>query len=101
MFWDEPEANLNPKMIPIIVDILLELARHGVQIFLATHDYNLMKSFSVKKKESDKVAFFSLYKPEQGGGVICEREDDYNLLEHNSIIEANIKLLEDDLEGAL
>ena len=99
LFWDEPEANLNPKLIPVIVDVLMELARNGVQIFLATHEYNLMKYFSLKKKESDNVAFISMYKT--GNGVESETEEDYTLLEHNAIVDADIKLLEDDIEGVL
>jgi len=97
LFWDEPEANVNPKLIPVIADILMELARHGVQVFLATHEYNLMKCFSIKKKDSDNISFISLYK--QAGSVVCEIEDDYNLLEHNAIVEANTQLLEADIEG--
>ena len=99
LFWDEPEANLNPKMIPIIVNILLVLSKHGVQIFLATHDNNLAEYFNLKKKDDDKVVFHSLHKT--ASGIACESQDDYSLLEHNAIVEANIKLLEDDLEGAL
>ena len=99
LVWDEPDANLNPKLIPEIVAILLELSRHGVQIFLATHDYNLMKYFSMAKKADDKVAFYSLYKTENG--VACERDDDYDLLQYNSIIDANTKLLEDEIERVL
>ena len=99
LFWDEPEANLNPKVIPVVVDILMELARNGTQIFLATHEYNLMKYFNVKKKANDQVTFISLHKSECG--IVCETEDDYSLLEHNSIVEANIKLLEDDIEGVI
>ena len=43
------------------------------------------------------MAFISLYKTDNG--IASEIEDDYNLLEHNSIVEANIKLLEDDIRG--
>ena len=99
LIWDEPEANLNPKLIPKIVDILLELSRNSVQIFLATHDYNLIKSFNQRKKASDNVAFTSLYKTENG--VASETEDDYSLLKNNAIVDANIKLLEEDIEGIL
>ena len=99
LLWDEPEANVNPKLVSNIVEILFELARLGVQIFLATHDYNLMKYFNVKKNNSDKIAFISLYKT--ADGVAYESEEDYSLLEHNSIVEASIKLLEDDLDGGL
>jgi len=99
LFWDEPEANLNPKLIPVLVDVLMELAKNGVQVFLATHEYNLMKYFSVKNRDSDLVSFISLHKTDSG--VACEIEEDYTLLEHNAIVEANIKLLEDDIEGVL
>jgi AAA15 family ATPase/GTPase len=99
LLWDEPDANLNPKLISNTVETILELSRHGMQIFLATHDYNLVKYFSLRKRKHDQVAFYSLYKTENG--VACESEDDYDLLEKNSIIEANTKLLEDDIEGVL
>jgi len=99
LFWDEPEANMNRKLLPEVTDILLELSRNGVQIFLATHDYNLMKYFSIKKKADDQVTFISLYKTDDG--VLSEAADDYDLLENNSIIDANIKLYDDDLEGVL
>ena len=38
LLWDEPEANINPKLIPVLTEIILELGRNGAQIFLATHD---------------------------------------------------------------
>jgi len=99
LLWDEPDANLNPGLTSVAVNILLELSRHGVQVFLATHDYNLMKYFSIKRKNNDNLAFFSLYKTENG--VSCEREDDYNLLENNAIVDANIQLYKDDVERVL
>ena len=39
LFWDEPESNINPKLMKLLVQILLELSRNGQQIILATHDY--------------------------------------------------------------
>ena len=99
LLWDEPDANINPTLIPEVVKILLELAMNGVQVFLTTHDYNLMKYFSMARKSYDQVAFYSLFKTDNG--VTCEREDDYDLLENNPIIDANTRLLEDDIEGVL
>ncbi len=43
LFWDEPEVNVNPKLMDEIVDVLLRLARSGVQIFLSTHSYVILK----------------------------------------------------------
>lgn len=37
LFWDEPEANINPRMIPALKDMLVALAKMGVQIFITTH----------------------------------------------------------------
>jgi energy-coupling factor transporter ATP-binding protein EcfA2 len=99
LLWDEPEANISRKHTADVVDTLLELSRHGVQVFLATHDYNLMKYFSVKKNAGDKVAFISLNKPENS--VVSETAEDYNFLEHNAIVDASIKLLEDKYDGGL
>ena len=51
LIWDEPKANLNPKLLPKIVECLLELSRHSVQIFLSTHNYIFAKYFDVEKKD--------------------------------------------------
>ena len=99
LIWDEPEANLNPKWIPFVVDVLFELSRRGMQVFVATHEYNMMKYFSVKKYNDSEVAFFSLYK--NGNSVAYEREEDYSFLEYNTIVDANTRLLEDEIERVL
>ena len=99
LFWDEPEANINPKIIPILVDILLEMSRQGVQIFIATHEYNVIKYISMKKESNEDVSFFSLYKT--ASGVACEKEDDYDLLENNVIIDAEIMLHKDEVKRVL
>ena len=38
MFWDEPEANINPKYIPVLAELLIMLETEGVQIFVSTHE---------------------------------------------------------------
>jgi hypothetical protein len=64
--WDEPEANLNPKKIGVLAEILLELQREGVQILLATHDYVLIKELSLRTRAEDKVRFHALYRDDAG-----------------------------------
>ena len=97
LLWDEPEANINPELMPILVDILIELQRCGVQIFLATHSYNFVKYFEIKRNLNDRVLFHSLYKTEQG--VKCQSEENFGDLKNNSIIEADSKLLDEVIEG--
>lgn len=91
LLWDEPEANINPQLIPVLVDIILELHRKGVQVFLATHDYNLAKYFEVNRTRGDKVIFHSLYKSEDG--VRIDTKEYFGKLYNNSI-KADEQLLD-------
>ena len=76
LFWDEPETNLNPKMFGVAIDALLELQRMGVQVFLATHDYVVLKEIDLRMKECDKALFHSLCRDEIGE-VVCRTTDYY------------------------
>jgi len=99
LLWDEPEANINPQLIPILVDIILELHRKGVQVFLATHDYNLAKYFEVNRTKRDKVIFHSLFKSEDG--VRIDTKEYFGMLSNNSIIKADEQLLDTVFEKNL
>lgn len=62
LLWDEPEANLNPELYPLLANILLELQKNGVQIFVATHSYNFAKYLEIRRSEINQVMFHNLYK---------------------------------------
>ncbi|MCL2054011.1 MAG: AAA family ATPase [Oscillospiraceae bacterium] len=94
LFWDEPEANINPKLIPVIVEILLELSRQGVQIFAATHDYVFSKYFEVRRKNGDLVMFHSLYE-ENNDGVKCESNVNFRDLNNNPINDSFDELMDE------
>jgi len=93
LLWDEPEANINPKLIPDLVEIMLELSRNGVQVFVTTHDYIFAKYFEVKRKENDTVSFHSLYKTDEG--VKCDNNINFRDLNNNSIIIAFDELMDE------
>lgn len=62
LLWDEPEANLNPELYPLVAEILLGLQKNGVQIFLATHSYNFAKYLEIRREEKEQVIFHNFYK---------------------------------------
>ena len=99
LLWDEPEANINPKLIPVLVEILLELSRQGVQMFLTTHDYLFAKYFEVKRRKGDNVLFHSFYKTEEG--VKNETNENFRDLKVNPIIAAFDSLMDEVLEHNL
>ena len=47
LFWDEPEANLNARLIRRLAPLLLDLAGGGVQVFVATHSLFLMRELHI------------------------------------------------------
>lgn len=93
LIWDEPEANINPKYIPVLVDLLLELQRNDVQIFLSTHDYILAKYIEIRQTAQDKVLFHSLY--QENGEITVESNRLFSELVHNAIMTAFSQLMDD------
>jgi predicted ATPase len=93
LLWDEPEANINPKLIPDLVEIILELSRNGVQVFVSTHDYIFAKYFEVMRKANDDIRFHSLYKTDEG--VKCDSNINFRDLNNNSIIIAFDELMDE------
>lgn len=99
LFWDEPEANLNPRLLKTLIDILLELQRLGVQVFLATHNYVILKEIDLRTENTDKVTFHALY-PENGE-IKCHTTDSYLDIHPNAIAEAFSDLYDREVERSI
>ncbi|MFE8034666.1 AAA family ATPase [Thiohalocapsa marina] len=84
LFWDEPEANLNPSLIGEVVEIILELQRLGVQVFLTTHNYVLLKEFDLRRKKGDAIRYLSLFRDEHNA-VAANASDSYIGIDPNVI----------------
>ncbi len=101
LFWDEPEVNLNPKYIRLVADFLMTLARQGVQIFVATHDYLLTHYLSSHTEyqevtQAPAMRFFSFYKTENGTKI--ETADTIAGIQNNVLLDEYSALY--DLEGS-
>ena len=88
LFWDEPETNLNPKLFESVIAILLELQRTGVQIFIATHDYGILKELDLQSTPGDELAYHSLYRDSGGGEIACRSVHNFLDIHPNAIAEA-------------
>jgi ABC-type ATPase involved in cell division len=100
LFWDEPEANLNPSLMGEVVEVILELQRLGVQVFLTTHNYVLLKEFDLRKKEDDAVRYVSLFRDESGA-VVANSSDDYSGIDPNAIAGTFSNLYDRELKRSL
>ncbi len=101
LFWDEPEANLNPAMMRTVVEILLLLQRSGVQVFVATHDYVILKQFDLLKKKEDRVSYHALFADAGSTGVKIASTDEYALIEPNAIADTFSDLYDRDIQRAV
>ena len=97
LFWDEPEANLNPKMFRVVIEVLLELQRAGVQVFFATHDYVILKELDLQMTEEDAVAFHALYQ-DADGEIACRTSDGYLDIRPNAISDTFTSLYDREIE---
>lgn len=67
LFWDEPETNLNPRLVQVIARNIVELAAQGIQVFIATHSLFLLREFEIeldsRARQPSPVAarFFGLH----------------------------------------
>lgn len=104
LLWDEPEANLNPKLMKRLVQILLELSRNGQQIILATHDYVLLKWLDLlmeKKGKEDHVRFHVLQRQGDDGKMSVHSTDDYAQLVNTGISKTFGELYDAEIERSL
>lgn len=51
LFWDEPESNLNPKIIKTVAKTILQIAASGIQVFIATHSLFLMRELHILQQQ--------------------------------------------------
>lgn len=95
VFWDEPEANLNPEAIRLLAEALYTLADQGVQVVMATHSLFLLREFEVLsrgKNHPAPVRYFALGM--SGKGVNVSAGDD--TLKIDPIVLLNEDLAQSD-----
>ncbi len=101
LFWDEPEANLNPKMIGPLINVLLMLQRDGLQVFLATHDYVVLKELELQRGDADEILYHALYRDGESGDIRCSPSDNLTGLHPNAITETFADLYDRDVRRVM
>ena len=95
LFWDEPEVNLNPILMGEIVGAILALTRRGVQVFLATHSYVILKELDLQTRKEDTVRYFA-FQPGDDGTTVSATED-FALIAPNPILDQYASLYDCEL----
>jgi AAA15 family ATPase/GTPase len=97
LFLDEPETALHPEAIRELVEMLMLMAQAGIQIFVATHNYFVLKQMYIcAKRYSVPTNCYKLEK-EAGKSLECYK---YNLSEafpENTISQEAINMSDDEI----
>ncbi len=69
LFWDEPESNLNPRLIREVARAVLAICKAGVQVFVATHSLFLLRELEILLEgefEGVEQRYFGLCRGDEG-----------------------------------
>ncbi|MBF0549074.1 MAG: ATP-binding protein [Deltaproteobacteria bacterium] len=96
IFFDEPESALHPVAISQLLDIVAVLTDQGIQFFLASHSYFVVKKlFLIAQKKNISIPVIS---PQDTRWTPANLKDG---MPENAIIDESIRLYKEEVGWAL
>jgi predicted ATPase len=97
VFIDEPESALHPTAISQLLEIVSILAEKGIQFFIATHSYFVIKNlYLIARKKDINIPIFLTKEKET-----WFQENLKNGIPDNEIVKESIRLFDEELEMGL
>lgn len=98
LFMDEPETALHPDAVRQMVEMLVAMSKAGVQIFIATHSYFVIKQMAIcSKRDGLDISCWNLQR-ELGKPVISSFHDlKDGVLPNNSIIDEATRMFDQEI----
>ncbi len=102
LFMDEPETALHPTAIRDMVKMIVAMSKAGVQIFLATHSYFIIKQLAISTREEAASVLCWNLKRAPGEPVQIDFEIICNgTLPQNEIIDEALAMYNEDVKAEL
>jgi len=93
---DEPESALHPSAIAQLLDIVAMMAERGIQFFMASHSYFVIKKlYLIAQERGWSIPIISAY----NGDWVCD--DLNNGMPDNPIIAESVRLYRQEVDMAL
>lgn len=93
LFWDEPETNLNPRLIRGVAEAIFRICEQGVQVFVATHSLFLLREFDVLLRQEPwdalKRRFFAL--DGRNGAVQIQQGNSVDTVDPLVLLDENLR----------
>ena len=91
---DEPESSLHPKAISAFMEIIFALANCGIQIFMATHSYFVIKKLCLlAQKNAVHIPVLSLSDTDE-----ARCDDMIEGMPENSIIAESVRIYKEEMD---
>jgi len=101
LFMDEPETALHPKAVRNLAEMIVLMGKAGVQIFITTHNYFLIKQLAIiAQRDETDINCFSLNKiPNQPINYTVSNMKDG--LPENEIIAEALAMFNEEIKQSL
>ena len=107
LFWDEPETNMNARMLLVLAKAIINLSNTGRQIIIATHNLFLLRELNMQNlEEKHDMKVIALARNKETGEVkadTCENDIDKIHPDYfvvlNEEAEQSMKYLDRQIEG--
>jgi len=98
LFMDEPETALHPNAVRQMVEMLVAMSKAGVQIFIASHSYFIIKQLAnSSKRENIEPLCWSLER-EKGFPITSKFKKIHDgVLPNNSIIQEALNMYDEEI----
>jgi AAA15 family ATPase/GTPase len=98
LFMDEPETTLHPEATRELVEMLMLMAKSGIQIFIATHNYFVLKQMYLCAKRDDVATNCYSLGREKGKPVEYKIYDLKTEFPVNPITDEAIKMSDEEVK---
>ncbi len=98
LFWDEPEANLNPKLIKLVAALMHTLSENGIQVIAATHSYFLLKELDLLSKRDGKIEPRYITLMMDNDTLVIEQESQLNQLDNIVALDEELSQYDREME---
>lgn len=98
LFMDEPETALHPGAIREMVEMLSICSRAGVQVFLTTHNYFVIKQlYNIARRENQDILCCSLDRADNGQ-IVSSFANLKEEFPENSIVDEALRMYDEDIK---
>ena len=98
LILDEPEDNLHPGAIRSLMKIISELAKKGVQIFITTHSYFVLKQLHIEARSNAMDIMCCSLNRNDRGTINTFFGNLRESLPDNSIINESMTMYDEDID---